>query len=150
MTHQTQKEKPRVKVEKEFNVPAQQVFDAWLEPDMLSKWMFGPDVREEEVVSLHTDAIEGGTFSFVVRRDGEELDHRGTYREVERPHRLVFTWGVDQEAGDESVVTINIKSTATGCHLTLVHVMDPKWADYAERTREGWTYMLGKLDTILK
>lgn len=142
--------RPQVKVTKNFNASAHQVFDAWLDPEMLTQWMFGPDVREEEIVSLQTEAVEGGTFSFIVRRDDEELDHRGTYRTIEYPHRLVFTWGVDEEAGDESVVTIDIKSTSDGCELTLVHEMAPKWAGYVERTQEGWTYMLKKLKTVIE
>lgn len=141
---------PQVNVSKDFNVSPEKVFDAWLDPEMLSRWMFGPNVRDEEIIRLQTDTEESGTFSFVVRRNGEEINHIGTYREVERPHRLVFTWGVNQEAGDESVVTINIKPTATGCRLTLVHVMDSKWAEYVERTREGWTYMLRKLKEVIR
>lgn len=142
--------RPIVEVTKSFNAPSEKLFDAWLNPDMLSQWMFGPDVREEEIVRLQTDAEENGTFSFVVRRDGEELNHRGTYRTVERPNRLVFTWGVDEEAGDESVVTIDIVSTDGGCRLTLRHEMDPKWAEYADRTREGWSFMLEKLNLLFK
>lgn len=140
----------KVKVTKDFNVAAENLFDAWLDPDMLRRWMFGPNVRDEEIIRLHTDAKENGSFSFVVRRNGEEIDHRGTYRKIDRPNRLVFTWGVDVEAGDESVVSIDIEPTKTGCRLTLVHVMDPKWGEYTERTREGWTYMLGKLKEVVQ
>lgn len=141
--------RPRVKIEKEFNVSEKQVFDAWLDPKMIAQWMFGPNLRDEEVISLEVDPQEGGTFSFVVLRDGGRLDHRGTYRTVDRPDKLVFTWGVNEEAGDESVVSIDIESTNNGCRLTLVHVMDPKWKEYTERTREGWTTMLNKLKEII-
>ena len=139
----------QIEIVKNFNVAPEEVFDAWLDPGMLSRWMFGPEVREEEIVSLQNNPEKGGTFSFVVLRDGEEIDHRGTYREINRPQRLVFTWGVDTEAGDESVVFISIEATADGCRLTLVHKMDPKWEEYKERTKEGWTYMLSKLKEIL-
>jgi uncharacterized protein YndB with AHSA1/START domain len=33
------------------------------------------------------DARIGGSFSFVVRRQGEEIDHMGTYLEIDRPQR---------------------------------------------------------------
>ena len=72
-----------------------------------------------------------------------------TYREVQRPNRLVFTWGAGEESGDESVVTIDIEPTESGCRLTLVHKMDPKWKDYVDRTREGWTFMLEKLQITI-
>jgi hypothetical protein len=32
----------------------------------------------------------------------------------------------------------------------VTHEMDPKWADYAERTRMGWTKMLGNLADALE
>lgn len=149
----------KVKVTKEFSVQPEKVFDAWLDPSLLSKWMFGPDVREEEIISLTNNPKPGGAFSYVVRRSGkdldhqgtysEELDHRGTYREIDRPSRLVFTWGVNKEAGDESVVTIEIESSDDGCRLTLIHELDPKWEEYADRTRQGWGFMLDKLQETI-
>lgn len=139
-----------ITISKDFNVSAEKVFDAWLEPDWIGRWMFGPEVREEEIIKLENKPEKGGTFSYVVKRDGDIINHTGTYREVQRPNRLVFTWGVDVEAGDESVVTITIQSTESGCQLTLVHKMDPKWAEYADRTREGWSYMLDKLKVLLE
>lgn len=142
-------DRPQVKVTKNFSVSAEKVFDAWLDPELLSRWMFGPEVREEKIVALENDPHKGGRFSYVVLRDGKEIDHKGTYRKIDRPHRLVFTWGVDVEAGDESVVTIDITPTDDGCRLTLVHEMDPKWAEYKDRTKEGWAYMLGKLKEII-
>lgn len=142
-------DRPKVKVTKEFNVPPEKVFDAWLDTEMIAQWMMGPDLRDEEILKLETNPKEGGTFSFVVLRDGEELDHKGTYREIDRPSRLVFTWGVNVEAGDESVVNIDITPTDDGCRLKLVHEMDPKWKDYIDRTRDGWTLMLDKLKKFL-
>lgn len=149
MNTQNPDQRIQIEVVKNFTAAPEKVFDAWLDLELLSRWMFGPEVREEEIVSLENNPEVGGTFSFVVRRDGNELDHKGTYREINRPNRLVFTWGVDTEAGDESVVFISIEETADGCRLTLVHKMDPKWEEYKERTKEGWTYMLSKLKEIL-
>jgi uncharacterized protein YndB with AHSA1/START domain len=139
----------KVTVKKKFNVPAEKVFDAWLDPNWLNRWMFGPEIRDEKIITLENDPKKDGQFFYVVERDGDIINHMGTYREVQRPNRLVFTWGVDVEAGDESVVTIDIESTENGCQLTLVHEMDPKWAEYADRTQEGWTFMMDKLNVLL-
>lgn len=56
--------------------------------------MFGPAVRDEAIVRLDLAPHVGGSFSFVVRRQGEEINHVGTYLEIERRRRLVFTWGI--------------------------------------------------------
>lgn len=139
----------QVKVTKEFNVSQQKVFDAWLNTEMIGRWMFGRGVRDEEIISLESNPEIGGTFSFVVRRGEDVINHLGRYLEIDRPHRLVFTWGVESESEEESVVSIGISPIKSGCRLTLIHELDPKWADYADRTKEGWNTMLDKLKTII-
>lgn len=140
---------PIVRVTRMIQAPAERVFDAWLDPAMIPRFIVGPDVRDEELVHVQVDARVGGRFSFLVRRGGQAIDHVGTYREITRPHRLVFTWGVDEEQGDLSVVTIEIAPRGNSCELTLTHRIDPAWADYAERTQQGWTLITGKLAEAL-
>ena len=136
-----------VRVTRRFNASPERVFDAWLDPGMIGRWMFGPTLRDEEVTRISLDARIGGSFSFVVRRQGEEFDHVGEYLEIDRPRRLVFTWGIAQ--GDSSRVIIDIVSRKTGCELTLTHELHPDWADYASRTQAGWTKMLDALAATL-
>ncbi|MCI0388205.1 MAG: SRPBCC domain-containing protein [Acidobacteria bacterium] len=139
----------KVRVTRRFDASPERVFDAWLDPEMIGKFMFGPSLREEEVLRLAVDPSVGGSFSFLVRRQGEEIDHVGKYREIDRPRRLVFTWGIAGESVDESVVIIDIVPHEGGSELTLTHEMDPKWADYASRTEAGWTKMLDALAKTL-
>ncbi len=137
----------KVKVAHRFNASPERVFDAWLNPEMLGQWMFGRNVREEEIVRLSVDARVGGLFSFIVRRQGEEIDHIGEYLEINRPQRLVFTWAIRQPEPDSSRVIIEINAVENGCELTLTHELHPDWADYADRTKTGWAKMLDVLAT---
>lgn len=138
-----------VQVSRGFDVPAERVFDAWLDPAILDQWMFGSKVRDEEIVRLDLDPRVGGRFSFVVRRGNEQIDHVGEYTMIDRPHRLGFTWAAHAvgETADEAAshVSIEITPRPDGCELALTHRMDPKWADYAARTHAGWTTMLEAL-----
>jgi uncharacterized protein YndB with AHSA1/START domain len=135
-----------VRVTRYLEAGPERVFDAWLVPRTLGQWMFGPRVRDENVVRLDVDPRVGGSFSLKVERNGELVDHVGQYLEIERPHRLVFTWAVKDDSDDApSEVHIDIEASGSGCVLTLVHRMDPKWSDYADRTRDGWTTMLDAL-----
>jgi uncharacterized protein YndB with AHSA1/START domain len=138
-----------VRVTRRFNGSPERVFDAWVDPEKIGNWMFGPRLREEEVLRVAVDARVGGSFSFLVRRQGKEIDHVGKYREMDRPRRLVFTWGIAGEPAEESLVTIDIVPLETGSDLTLTHEMHPKWAEYASRTEAGWTKMLGALAETL-
>ena len=129
-----------------FEASPERVFDAWLVPRTLGQWMFGPRVRDENVVRLDVDPRVGGSFSLKVERNGEIVDHVGQYLEIERPHRLAFTWAVKGDSDDApSQVRIDIAASSSGCVLTLVHTMDAKWADYAERAQVAWSTMLDAL-----
>jgi uncharacterized protein YndB with AHSA1/START domain len=83
-------EKPSLSITRVFPAPPEQVWVAWTDPDVLKQW-FGPDAGE--VIVAKTDVRVGGRFHIVFHTlDGEAHDVGGAYREVKRPHKLVFTW----------------------------------------------------------
>lgn len=143
----------RIKIVRNFHLPAERVFDAWLDPDALSRWMFGPGVRDERIVHLRNDPQVGGTFSFRVERGGMHIEHAGTYIAIERPRRVAFTWGawaVGDAADTSSLVEVEIESRNDGCDLTLIHTMSAAWADHAARTEQGWRHMLEMMASALQ
>lgn len=133
------------RVERRMNASAERVFDAWLDPARIGEWMFGPNVRDEQVVRIDVDARVGGRFSFVVLRNGAEIDHVGEYLTIERPHLLVFTWGVAPNSADGSRVIVEITPAGDECDVTIRHEIPGEWAEYLERTRHGWMTMLDAL-----
>ena len=76
-----------VTVRREIAAPAETLFDAWLDAESLGAWL-RPAVDIE--TRADTDPREGGEFRIVMVRDGGELLHQGTYREIDRPSRLVL------------------------------------------------------------
>lgn len=142
-------------VSRRFDAPADRVFAAWLDPDAAMRW-FGPGLGE--MVRVDVDARIGGSFSFVQRRNGADIDHTGVYLEIAAPRRLVFTWGIAPESGEGSRVAIDIApdgpSTGSGpdgggCELTLRHELDPEWEDFIERTRDAWARMLDAMGEVV-
>ena len=143
-----------IRVTHRYTAGAERVFDAWLDPAMIGKFMFGSHLRDETVLHLNVDARVGGAFSFLVRRQSMVIDHVGTYTELVRPRRLAFSWsaveaGSDPSTGADSRVTIDIVAQGGGCELTLTHEIPAAWADYAERTKAGWTTMTNALADAL-
>ena len=132
-----------------FPVPAETVFDAWINPEMIGRWMFGPAVRDEEVVSIEVDPKVGGEFSFLVRRNQLVIDHIGSYLRIDHPTHLEFKWGVKGMA-DSSRVIVEITQKGSGCELSLLHELDPSWHEYLQRSIEGWSHMLAKLEDALR
>lgn len=138
----------QARVTRHVDALPEQVFAAWLSPELIGRWMFGPALRDEEVVRIALDARVGGTFSFVVRRQGQEIDHVGEYLEIDRPRRLAFTWGV-MPSPDRSRVIVDFTPTATGSEVTLTHELSPEWADFVSRSQEAWGKMLDALARML-
>ena len=138
---------PTARVARHFNIPAERLFDAWLDTSVIGQWMFGPNVRDEQIVSLSNDPRVGGKFSFVVRRQANELDHVGTYKEITRPYRLVFSWGVAVagKSDGETLVAIDIKPHEKGSDLILTHELAPSWANFTEQAAQAWAKMLDAL-----
>ena len=128
-------------VSRAFPARPELVFDCWLNPEAARRWLFA--APGGEMVRAEIDARVGGRFIFTDRRDGEDVEHVGEYLEIERPRRLVFTFGVPKYSPVITRVTIDIAPAATGCNLTLTHEgVLPEWF---EQTRSGWTAILNAL-----
>src|SRR5271155_3338642 len=124
-----------------FAAKPERVFDAWLDPKTAGKWLFATPTGVMTRVEI--DPRVGGKFT-IVRRDGEEIEHVGEYLEIDRPRRLVFTFGVPKFSSEMTRVAIEIVGSGEGCELTLTN--EGVLPDYGERTKEGWTMILGNLE----
>lgn len=129
-----------VRVTRAFDFPAARVFDAWLNPEQATKFLFKTDTGIMKKVEI--DARVGGRFCIVETRDGVDAEHIGEYLEIDRPHRLRFSFG--GHPFPATYVTITITSTEPGCTLELVH--EGVWQDYESRVIEGWTRILSHLE----
>jgi len=133
-------------IKRNYAFPAERVFDAWLTPEVTRRWLFTTD--DSEVIRCEIDARVGGKFEIVDKRDsGEfkgEIRHVGEYLEIDRPRRLVFTFGVPQFDPRMTRVEIDIMGKGAGCELTLTHHGVPD--EWQAPTTEGWTKLLGNLE----
>lgn len=90
------------------------------------------------------DARPGGGFAVDIA--GHAI--RGTYVEVDRPHRVVVTWGMaggpDLPPGT-STVEFTLRPTGRGTRVDLVHSGLPD--DGLESHADGWTHFLPRLRT---
>jgi uncharacterized protein YndB with AHSA1/START domain len=134
----------RIAVKHRFAASAERVYDAWLDPTKMRNFLYA--TATGEIVQCYVDARVGGKYTIVDRRHGEDVLHEGTYLELERPRRIVFTVRVPKYSPDEDRVTIEIAPLASGCELTLTTETADKWADDTQR---GWMMILDVLNEIL-
>jgi uncharacterized protein YndB with AHSA1/START domain len=134
-----------VTIKRRFDFPIERVFDAWLDPARAGKFLFATPTGS--MVRAEIDARVGGAFNFTDRRDGEDVEHVGTYLEIDRPRRLVFTFAVPKLSKQFTRVSIDLHPLPAGCEMTLTHEgVLPEWV---ERTSEGWGKIVGALGANL-
>lgn len=136
----------RARVTRRFRASAEDVFDAWLNPELARQW-FAPGLGEMTRVEI--DPRVGGTFWLVQRRGAEEAQHTGEYLELDRPRRLVFTWRTPPLT-ESSRVIVEIAAKGDGCELTLTHEMDQQWAAFVDRAAGAWQKMAEAIATLVE
>jgi uncharacterized protein YndB with AHSA1/START domain len=134
-----------VRVTRHFNATPERVFDAWLDPQTTGKWLFATPTGQ--MVRVEIDARVGGRFTIVDRRDGEDVEHTGEYLEIDRPRRLVFTFGVPKYSPLFNKVGIDIAASGAGCDLTLTQENVPD--EYLGSNEKGWTGILIGLEEAI-
>jgi uncharacterized protein YndB with AHSA1/START domain len=90
-----------------FDAPCERVFDAFTKPELIARWLLGPEGWSMPVCEV--DLRSGGKFHYVWRddSDGTEFGLNGEYREIVRPHRILHAERFDEAwyAGDAIVTT---------------------------------------------
>jgi uncharacterized protein YndB with AHSA1/START domain len=133
-------------VKRRFAAAPDRVFDAWLDRDVATRFLFATPGGVMERVEI--DPRVGGRFLIDERRGTDVARHFGEFVEIDRPRRLVFRLATGEEQAP-SLVRIAIEPAPDGCELTLTHTIDREWASYEERVRAGWTKMLDGLANIV-
>jgi uncharacterized protein YndB with AHSA1/START domain len=95
-----------IRMTRVFDAPRNLVFDAFTKPELIQRWLLGPDGWVMPVCEV--DLRVGGTFHYVWRNDAEDREFglHGTYREIDAPSRIVHVENFDQSwYPDDATVT---------------------------------------------
>ncbi|MGH9161999.1 MAG: SRPBCC domain-containing protein [Vicinamibacteraceae bacterium] len=108
-----------VQVTRVFKAPRQMVFKALTTPDVLKRWMHGPDGWTLALCEM--DLRVGGAFRYVWKKaNGGEMGMGGVFREIAPPERIVHTELFDEDwTGGETVVTTTLTEHGATTTLTL-------------------------------
>lgn len=135
-----------VSIEKTINAPIEKVFDAWLDPAMLTRFILpDPSMPQPQV---ENDPREGGRFTIVMHVGDDKLPHSGSYLVIERPRQLKFSWE-SAYSTDDSSVTLDF--TAIDSETTRVELTHVKFLNEEARSDHegGWGNILDKLGEVL-
>jgi uncharacterized protein YndB with AHSA1/START domain len=91
-----------------LDAPRALVFDAFTRPELVRRWLLGPDGWTMPVCEI--DLRPGGRYRYLWRRerDGAEMGMGGDFREVAPPERLVHTEAFDEPwyPGESLITTL--------------------------------------------
>lgn len=130
----------QVRVRRTIGAPAAEVFDAWLDADILAQWM---KTRAFTHAIAECDAREGGAFEIVMHAPDGAIHHTGNYLTIDRPHKLVFTWRSPATAQRDSLVTVEFFGHAGTTDVVVTHRQLP--GETCEAHSEGWGDVLALL-----
>jgi uncharacterized protein YndB with AHSA1/START domain len=117
---------PLLTIERTFAAPPARVFDAWVHPEVLRRWWAAsPNWRSP---SAEVDARAGGCYRLSMEdaESGHVHTVVGEYLEVERPHRLVYSWTwegepVEMAGSERTIVTVEFHAAGDRTRVVLTH-----------------------------
>ena len=136
-----------VTLRRTFAVPRDRVFRAWTEPEQMQLWS-GPGPMLNTMVEV--DLRVGGRYRIQMQGpDGKEYRAVGTYRLVDPPRKLVYTWLWETDpTPNETIVTVEFRERDKSTELILTH--DLFLSDEQRKGHEdGWNGCLEKFATVI-
>ena len=159
MTQETQQE---IMIERVFDAPREQVWEAWTDPEQIKKW-WGP--KDFTAPSIRSDFREGGTYLWAMKSpDGQTYWSTGTFREIVPQERLVVTDSFADEEGNvvppsksgisgdhplEARVTVTFEDVEGRTKLTL-HYEGMALGEHRDMAEVGWNETLDKLEALVE
>jgi uncharacterized protein YndB with AHSA1/START domain len=134
-------------IERTFAAPAEEVFDAWTDPEVMRRWFHvAPDWETPEA---EVDLRVGGKVHVVMRRpDGSEVEARGEVTLIDRPHRLVMTWTFDDDPFNEQLIELSFSDSEGSTTVVMVN-SGISTDERRDAQDEGWNGCLDELDRAL-
>jgi uncharacterized protein YndB with AHSA1/START domain len=125
---------------------------------MMSKWLFTSQASDVDGRVVKNDVRVGGMWLIKDRRNQHDYIGDGEYLEIDRPHRLVFTFRMEQFSPTVDRIVVQIEPLEQGSQLTLTHeitvprdeTMSPQeieimLAEDKKSSEHGWNEMFDLL-----
>jgi uncharacterized protein YndB with AHSA1/START domain len=114
---------PLVRIVREFDAPADRVFRAHVDPELVVQWL-GPRGLTPRVG--HYDCRTGGSYRYVmVSEDGNEYGFHGSFHEVRPSDLIVQTFTFEGEPDSVALERLHIEDLGDGrSRLTATSLVD--------------------------
>lgn len=106
-------------VTREFNAPRQLVWDAYTQPELLKRWLFGPEGWS--MPECRVDLRVGGEYRYEwLKDDGTRMAAGGVHKEIDAPGHMVITQVFEPDWGGETLCSLDLTEKDGRTTLTSV------------------------------
>jgi len=145
-----------VRIERTMRAPPERVFRAFLDAELMRKWIAPEDLSVDRVT---VEPRVGGRIVVWHSRNGASTGtFEGCFLKIDSPRELVYTWafvGTEPEKGEffDTLVTVQLRPAPGGqTHVSVVHEKLEELQRGAPNIYvllvPGWTECLGKLERV--
>jgi uncharacterized protein YndB with AHSA1/START domain len=109
-----------LRIERTFDAPAEDVFDAWTSPEVMRRWLHCEEAWQTPEAEV--DLRVGGKVRVVMRTaEGRAAGMGGEYRVIDRPRRLVMTWTFDDYPENEQLIELTFSESDGSTTVLMVN-----------------------------
>jgi len=135
-------------IKKKFNLSKRQLFEAWSNPQIMQRWFFGGELREN-CCTVENQFVTNGKYKIIMHfEDSGDSELYGKYLEINRYNNIAFTWS--NSLVTETLVKLTFKEISPNTsELTLEHSL---FQDETSRSlhNQGWDQCLINLAIALE
>jgi len=141
-------ERAQLKVSHRYPVPADKIFDAFLDPAKARHFFFATETGE--MIKSEIDPRVGGKYVMIDKRpEMGEVEHAGEYLEISRPKKLSFTFGLPKLSPEIDTVTLEFSPKGGGCEVVLTYDYNARFKSSEDKIVSGWrTVLQGVLPSL--
>ena len=134
-------------IKKIFNCSKRELFDAWSQTNIMSKWFFAESNKFKDSTVASNFTVNGSFSVIMYFENGTDSKIHGTYKEIVRYSLIVFTWNSSIAAN--SLVKLNFNEISPNrTELKLVQSLFPS-EESRQMHNQGWDACLENLSKLL-
>ena len=134
-----------------FDAPRERVFQAWTDPDEVSRW-WAPAGFEVAPGSVHIEAQVGGRFhlTMIDPRDGTAYPMRARILELDAPKLIVLRTDPIPEVGIHHPTINRVTFEAVGQRTRMTFTAGPYPDEAFDDSETGWNSIVSRLDQLIR
>jgi uncharacterized protein YndB with AHSA1/START domain len=133
-------------ISRTYPASVERVFKAWTDANQLGQW-FAP--TDDYTTKANVDLRIGHEYRIAITHKGGNVHTiLGTYRLIEPPRKLVYTWRWENGPAADTLVTVDFTPDGEATKVTITHEQFVSTED-RDKHNEGWNGCLNRLQRTL-